>query len=202
MDVIVRGHNIKVTDELKEFTQDKIGKLDRYLPNIIDIEVDLSRQRTRRGEGITIAQITLRHVRGAILRVEEKVHSNDRDSVKTAIVISIDKMYRQIERFKGKKRGKTQRDRRRERFYATDEELSTAEDVPNYEALAAEYVYEEEVVRRKELELQPISEEEAIEQMELLSHPFYMFKNAETNQINVLYRRDGGGYGMLVPQTE
>lgn len=202
MDVIVRGHDIKVNESLQEFAQDKLGKLDRYLPNIQAIQVDLSRQRTRRGEGVTIAQITLRHERGAILRVEEKVQSNDRDSVKVAIITATDKMYRQIERFKGKQRRKGRRGKEWDRYFATEEELDIAENVPNYEEIAAEYAYEEgdeEVIRRKELVLIAMTESEAIEQMELLSHPFFMFRNAETDQVNVIYRRDGGGYGLLVP---
>lgn len=202
MDLIVRGHDMKVTDAIQEFAQDKIGKLDRYLPNITEIQVDISRQRTRRGEGMTIAQITLRHSRGAILRAEEKVYSNDRDSVKVAITTAVDKMYRQIERFKGKKRKKGRRDQERERYFATPEELSVAEEVPNYEALAAEFdVVEEEegIIRHKEIPLTEMNEQEAIEQMELLSHAFFMFKNADTGAVNVLYRREDGGYGVLVP---
>ena len=200
MDVIVRGHNMKVSDSVQEFAQSKLGRLDRYLPNITQIYLDVSRQHTRRGEGVTIAQITLHHSRGAILRVEEKVQSNDRESVKVAINTAVDKMYRQIERFKGKKRGKARRDQSWERFIATEEELSMAEEVPNYEEIAKEYEgVEEEIIRRKEVDLLAMSEEEAIEQMELLSHPFFMFKNAETGAINLLYRRDEGGYGVLVP---
>jgi putative sigma-54 modulation protein len=203
MDVIVRGHDMKVTDAIQEFAQDKIGKLDRYLPNITEIKVDLSRQRTRRGEGITIAQITLRHSRGAILRAEEKVYSNERDSVKIAITTAVDKMYRQIERFKGKKRKKGRRDQQWERYYATAEELSIAEEVPNYEEIAAEFEVAqggENVIRHKEIALTAMNEQEAIEQMELLSHTFFMFQNADTGAVNVLYRREDGGYGVLVPQ--
>ena len=203
MDVIIRGHDMKVTDAIQEFTRQRLGKLDRYLPNIVEIQVDFSRLRTRRGEGMTIAQITLRHARGAILRVEEKVGSNDHDSVKIAINTAVDKMYRQIERFKGKKRDKTRRGKQRERFLATEEELSVAEEVPNYEEIAKEYEFVEEqaVVRRKNIALTPMNEEEAIEQMELLSHPFFMFKNAETGEVNVLYRREEGDYGVLVPAS-
>lgn len=205
MDVNIRGHNIRITDALKEFTEEKVGKLDRYLPNISEIRVDLSRQNAKRGEDTTTAQITLRHRRGAILRSEEKLRDNAKDAAETAITLATDKMYRQIERFKGKKRDKKRV--AREKFFATPEELDIAEDITEdmYEEIYADYPEEDvpdndEIIRRKEVPVSSMSEDEAIEQMELLSHAFFMFMNQETNTINVLYRRDSGGYGVLVPK--
>jgi putative sigma-54 modulation protein len=200
MNVTIRGHNIKVSDALEDFTRKKVNKLDRYLPNIRDIRVDLSRQHTSRGENMAIAQITLRHGRGAILRSEEKLQSNERDAVQAAINLAIDKMHRQIERFKGKRSRKG-----RERFIATIEELDMAETIPeleDYEDEIEEPEYEEpEIIRRKDVALIAMDETEAIEQMELLGHNFFMFLNAETGSINVLYRRAEAGYGLLVPQA-
>lgn len=201
MEVIIRGKDIKITDSVDEYAQETVGKLNRYLPNIREVRVDLSRKHTRRGEGLTIAQITLRHERGAILRSEEKVQSNDHDSVKVAIGTAVDKMYRQIERFKGKRKDKKRRSSKSWDVYAaTEEEISEAEEVPMYEQIAAEYDDFDEIVRRKEVEMAPMSEDEAISQMELLAHPFYMFKNSATNAVNVVYRRSDGGYGILIPE--
>lgn len=207
MDVIIRGHNIRITDALKEYTKDKVGRLDRFLPHISEIRVDISRQHTKRGEDMTIAQITLRHKRGAILRSEEKLHGKDKDSEEAAINLATDKMYRQIERFKGKRRDKKRIVR--EKYFATAEELDIAEEIPEdiYDEIYADYAegetnadaHEFEIVRRKEVPVVAMSEDEAIEQMELLGHAFFMFFNQETNSINVLYRRDIGGYGVLVP---
>jgi putative sigma-54 modulation protein len=121
-------------------------------------------------------------------------------------------MYRRIQRFKGK------RDRKgRDRFIATIEELSLAEDIPDFEEyvdeysqLAAEYEAMADsgdtlpaipIARRKDVELRPMTEVEAIEQMELLGHNFFMFYNADTHIVNVLYRREKGDYGLLVPNT-
>ncbi len=205
MNVVIRGNNIKVTDNLQEYAESKLNRLDRYLPNISEIRVDLSRQKARSVGSLTIAQITLRHSRGAILRAEEKVTGEDRDSVKAAINIAVDKMYRQIERFKGKKRYS----RRGERYFATDEELSLAEEIPEeaYEEYADyedDYDDSEElddpILRRKDVEMTPMTETEAIDQMELLGHAFFMFFNTKSGAINVLYRRDIGGYGVLVPK--
>lgn len=202
MDVTIRGHNVKVTDVLESYTRKRLDKLDRYLPNIRDIRVDFSRQNTARGENLSIAQVTLRHGRGAILRAEEKLASNEHDSFQTALNIAVDKMYRQIERFKGKRTDR----KRRGRYTATVEELSIAEETPTMEdyeeVITEELVYEEEteILRRKEIEVIAMNESEAIEQMELLGHNFFMFFNDATENINVLYKRTDGGYGLLIPQ--
>lgn len=199
MDVSIHGRNIRITDSLEDYARRKIDRLDRYLPNIANIRVDLSSEHTRRGENMVAAQITIRHQRGAILRVEEKIFGD----IQVAIDSAVDKMYRQIQRFKGKhqRKGST-------RFTATLEELDIAEAIPDVE----EYVEEERaaeappeetpIIRRKEIALSAMSEAEAIEQMELLSHAFFVFFNADTGGINILYRRNSGGYGVLVPQVE
>jgi putative sigma-54 modulation protein len=206
MDVTIQGTNVKVTGDIEAYARKKLDRLDRYLPRIREVRVELSQENTRRGEDLVSAQITVRHARGAILRAEEKVGGD----VKKAIDKAVDKMYRRIQRFKGKRSRKG-----KERFTATLEELSMAEDIPDVEEyvdeygdLALEYFetqvegeedYAIPIARRKDVQLTPMTEIEAIEQMELLGHSFFMFFNASTQTINVLYRRTHGGYGLLVP---
>ncbi len=202
MDVTIHGNNIKVTDALAAYARKKLDKLDRYLPNIADVRVDLSQQRSRRGEDVAIAQITIRHQRGAILRAEERVPGD----MHAAINSAIDNMYRRIQRFKGKRQRKG-----RERFTATIEELRIAEQIPDVEEFIEEAaapvteaaaVPEPEIVRRKDITVTAMNEAEAIEQMELLGHTFFVFFNDATGGVNVLYKRASGGYGVLVPQVE
>jgi putative sigma-54 modulation protein len=207
MTITIRSQHFKVGDNLEGYATRKLERLYRYLPRIGDIHLDLARQRTGRGEVMTTAQITLRHERGAILRAEEKLRGEDHETIEAAINMAVDKMYRQIERFKGKRRnhkGKT-------RFSATIEELDLAEDIPEeeytdtsefeaYPVQDEEYV-EPEIVRRKQVAVQPMTEMEAIEQMELLGHTFFMFFNETTGSINVVYRRSNGDYGVLVPEN-
>jgi len=206
MDVTIEGTNVKVTDDLESYARKKLDKLDRYLPRIQEIRVDLSHEHTRRGEDLVSAQITVRHTRGAILRAEDKTGGD----AKKAIDKAVDKMYRQVQRFKGKRSRKG-----KERFTATMEELSIAEDIPDMEEYVDEFAemadggvgigsdgtdeYVLPIARRKDVALSPMTEMEAIEQMELLGHSFFMFFNADTLTINVLYRRTSGGYGTLVP---
>ncbi len=196
MDVIVQGHDMRVTEALKTYAYKKLDRLDRYLPNIAEIRMDLSHQRSRRGEDLAIAQITIRHKRGAILRAEERIPGD----IETAINSAVDKMYRRIQRFKGRRQRKG-----RERFSASIEELQAAEAIPNIEEFVEEETAaapENEIVRRKQITLTAMNEAEAIEQMELLDHNFFVFFNAATGSVNVLYKRSNGGYGLLVPQIE
>lgn len=198
MNISIHGDGIKISEALDSYTRSKVDKLDRYLPNISQVGVELSIIRTHRGADLAIAQITIQHARGAILRAEEKMNIENRDSIRFAINKAVDKLHRQIDRFKSKRKSKNQKVR--DRYRATVAELDLAEDVPDYSlGEAGEFDAASEIYRRKQIEMMPMNEEEAIEQLELLDHTFYMFMNAESEQVNVLYRRESGGYGILVP---
>jgi putative sigma-54 modulation protein len=193
MDIIISGQNVKVTEALEDYAHKKLGRLDRYLPNIADVRLDLVRENSRRGEDLARAQITIRHRRGAILRAEESVQGD----FQAALNLAVDKMYRQIERFKGKRRRKG-----RERFSASIDELNAAEALPEVAPLDEFEEEEALVTRRKDVIVSAMTEEEAIEQMELLDHTFFLFFNAATGTINLVYKRLVGGYGVLIPRVE
>jgi len=193
MDVTIQGHNIRVTPALETYARKKLDRLDRYLPNISEVWVDLTHENTKRGEPVNIAQITIRHRRGAILRAEETVSGD----IQLAINSAVDNMYRRIQRFKGKHTRKGH-----ERFSATAEEREAAEAIPDM----AEYVEGTDgggadIFRRKEVQVSAMNESEAIEQMELLGHTFFLFFNDATGRVNVVYKRTNGGYGVLSPQV-
>ena len=199
MDVTIHGDGIRISEGLDQYTRSRVDRLDRYLPNIAHVGVELAIIRTHRGADIAIAQITVQHARGAILRAEEKMDIENRDTIRFAINKAVDKLHRQIDRFKSKRKSKNQKVR--DKYRATIAELDAAEDFPvSALADADEAAAQTEILRRKQVELIPMNEEEAIEQLELLDHNFYMFMNADSTQVNVLYRRDNGGYGILVPQ--
>src|SRR5689334_7754278 len=84
MEFTLHTENLRVTGDIEEFVQKKLSKLGRYLPNIISVHVELEQQNSTRGPDVIIAQITLKHSRGAILRTEERVEKVDYNSVKTA----------------------------------------------------------------------------------------------------------------------
>ncbi len=102
----------------------------------------------------------------------------------TSIDAVLDKMYRQMARYKGK---------RQDRWQASAEVLPLPDEEPVEEP-------DGEIVRVKRFQVRPMSSEEAVEQMELLGHQFFVFLNADENSINVLYQRDDGDYGLLQPE--
>jgi putative sigma-54 modulation protein len=178
MDVSIFTRNMEMTPHLNEYVDHKIEKLDRYLPSIDEARMDLSIENTRNAAHSQVAQLTVR-VRGTILRAEERTQD-----IFASIDAVLDKMYRQIARYKGK---------RRERVYVDE----APETLP---AEALETISEGEIVRVKRFDVRPMSPDEAIEQMELLGHSFYIFLNAEEDMLNVIYRRGDGNYGLLQPE--
>lgn len=183
MELILKGKNVEVTDRLREYVEQKIGKLDRYLPSISEAWVELSSEETKAAQDRQVCQVTVRS-NGTILRAEERS-----DDMFSAIDSVLDKMYRQIARYKGK---------RKNRWRGAG---TTVEPLP----IALGEELEEEVrniVRVKRFPMTPMVPEEAVEQMELLGHDFFVFFNAEEGRINVLYRRKGGNYGLLQPELD
>lgn len=189
MDITIHSHNIEVTPRLENYVEKKTARLDRYLPSLTEVVVDLSMENTRSAVERQVAQITVRDDRGTILRAEER--SND---IFAAIDTVIDKLYRQIKRYRGKQK-------RRWRGGGSQEETWIGEPLPVEEDIDEEDETKA-IVRYKRFPLQPMSTEEAIEQMELLGHDFFVFFSAEEEAINVLYRRRDGNYGLLQPELD
>ena len=177
MQIIITGKNLEITDRLRSYVEKKVNKLDRFLPNIDETRVELSVQSAKSANDRQAVQLTLRADR-TILRAEER--SSD---MQTSIDAALDKMSRQIERYKGK--------RRRSRGRAQTARLESDE---------SEAAPEGEVVRVKRFQTRPMDVEEAIDQMELLEHDFFVFFNVATNGFSVVYRRRDGGYGLLLPE--
>jgi putative sigma-54 modulation protein len=191
MELKIHARNVDVTPRLQEHVEKKVSKLDRYLPNIQEVRVDLAIERHKQSMDQCIAQLTLRNTRGVILRAEEKRQTD----IYAALDMALDKMYRQIERYKGKRKR-----RGGGRYAEVDADLAAVEPVPLEEA-EGEAEDKTAIVRRKRVSLVPMSEEEAIDQMELLGHDFFIFYNAESATIGVLYRREDGNYGVLEPEV-
>ena len=178
----ISARNMEVTDRIREYINKKVEKLDRHFNDIDEIKVDLAFVKSARSSSDrNIAQITARG-RGFILRAEERA-----DEIFAAFDIALEKMQRQVERYKGK-RQKGRIDKSNSvRFIS--QPVETIDDEEN-----------QVIVRRKEFELIPMSEEESLEQMKLLAHEnFFIFFNVDTNAINVLYKRRDGNFGIIEP---
>lgn len=182
MKVTIQGRNVEITDRLREYVDKKVSRLIRYLPSIDEARMELTVHRARSAQDRQVAQLTVRN-RGTILRAEER--SSD---LSASIDAVLDKMYRQIMRYKGKRyRGRTQ-SRRAEEPLEEGEGMELYAEEPHH------------IVRVKHFPTPPMNEGEAIEQMELLGHDFFVFLNAESGEINVLYRRRDGDYGLIIPE--
>jgi putative sigma-54 modulation protein len=172
-------HNMDLNDRLRDHVTKKVSKLDRYLDILEEAKVDLVHDRAARSsEDRQVAQLTVRG-KGVMLRAEERT-----DDIYASVDAVIEKVHRQIERYKGR-RWKGRGDGR------TAAEVA-AEGAP--EPAEASGI----VSRRKRVPLSPMDEGEAIEQMDLLGHSeFFVFLDADTNAVNVLYRRRDGSLGLI-----
>ena len=179
---VIYGKNMEVSDRVNDYVNKKISKVGRFLSDIDDIRGDLAYLKSARNAADRyVAQITIRG-KGYILRTEERA-----EDIFAAFDISLDKMVRQIERFKGK--------RNRGRGDGTP----ASGVVSHPEGAEAEAMEEQPVIaRRKKFQMVPMDEMEAIEQMQLLGHEeFFIFYNAATSSVNVLYKRKDGTYGLI-----
>lgn len=174
MKFVIVGKNIEVTPGLRSAVEDKIGKLEKYFNADTEVHVTLSVEKERQKIEVTIP------VKGSIIRSEQV--SND-------MYVSIDLVEEIIERQLKKYKTKLV-DQKQSAGYFKQEFIEN------------EYMEDEEVkiVRTKKFDIKPMYPEDACVQMELLGHNFFVFCNAETDQVNVVYKRKGNTYGLIEPE--
>ena len=175
MKFIISGKNITVSQGLRTAVEDKLGKLERYFTPDTEVIVTLSVEKERQKIEVTIP------VKGNIIRSEEQV-SND-------MYVSIDLVEEVIERQLRKYKNKI-----------VDKQQAAA----NFQKEYIDRDYEEDdevkIIRTKKFGIKPMYPEDACVQMELLGHNFFVFFNAETEQVNVVYKRKGNTYGLIEPE--
>jgi ribosome hibernation promoting factor len=180
LEVQVYGRNIDVSERILDYARKKVSKLDRYLSDIDEARVDVAYIKSARSAADRhVAQITVRG-KGYILRAEERS-----DDIFTALDASLEKIQRQMERYKGKHWKGRGNGKPASQVFSEAEEEEGEED-------------RSLIVRRKKFTLTPMDELEALEQMKLLAHEdFFVFFNSVTNSVNVLYTRRDGLYGLI-----
>ncbi len=180
----IHTRNLELTERLRTYVERKVARFDRYLPNLDNVRVDLSESNARDANRRMVAQITI-YVPKAILRAEERA-----SDIFAAIDTVMDKMYRRVERYKGRLktgyRGPDQTDIPDEEESVQMEAVGDLGETPV-------------IVRVKEFEVSSITPEDAIEQMELLGHHFFLFLDANDGRLSVIYRREDGNCGVLKP---
>lgn len=175
MKFIISGRNLEVTEGLKNTVIDKLGKLERYFTQDTEVNVTMSIEKERQKIEVTIP------VKGHIIRSEQV--SND---MYVSIDLVEEVIERQLRKYKNKLVAKQQDGGNFRREFLEKEENIEPEEI--------------KIIRTKEIEMKPMYPEDACIQMELLGHNFYMFHNAESDEVNVVYKRKGGTYGMIIPE--
>jgi putative sigma-54 modulation protein len=179
MKLQIRGRNAEITPVLKDYIEKRVGKLNKYLNNLSNGQVVLTVERGRNRVEVTLP------IDGMILRGEEST-----GDIYTSVDLVVEKLEKQIEKFKGRY------NRRPNKQYNKN-----VSGVPSLtEAEEKEQETFPGVVKTKRFAMKPMTTEEAILQIDLLGHNFFVFSNAETEQVNVLYRRKDGNYGLIEPE--
>lgn len=176
----VRGENIEVTPAIREYVENKIGKIERYFDSTEDVESKVNVKVINNEQKI---EVTI-PMTGLVLRAEES-HSD----LYAAIDLVVDKLERQIRKHKTKVNRKM-RDKGTLKYMFNDA-------VEAVSAVAVEDDEDFDLVRTKRYNLKPMDSEEAILQMNMLGHSFFVFLNAATNETNVVYKRQDGKYGLI-----
>jgi len=181
---IVRGENIEVTPALREYTEKKLSKLQRYFDNGVESTAHVNLKYYNDQESKIEVTIPMPHL---VLRAEEH-HEN----MYAAIDLVTDKLERQIRKHKTKVNRKL-------REQQVDKKYMFHNANGEFELNKEEEEEQLELVRTKRFDLKPMDSEEAILQMNMLGHNFFVFTNSETNKTNVVYRRKDGRYGLIEP---
>lgn len=173
MEIIIHGDKLKVTDAMKEYIEEKLEKLNKYLENSENVRASVIVKVKNHEQRV---EITI-PLKAFILRSEES-----KDDFYAAVDKTIDKLERQI---------------RKNKTRIMSKQVKTNKDFSMSAFADEEDLYDKKILKRKKVEVKPMNEEEAILQMELLGHQFYMYKDSETNQVAVVYKRTDGNYGVI-----
>ena len=180
MAIVISGRNVEVTEALRDYTEKKLSRIDKYFTQEPDVVVTLAVEKERH-----IVEVTVM-LGGLLLRAEEATAD-----MYASLDLVVDKLERQIRKFK------TRINRRARRADGSKPLVRLSE-----EAEPGEGDDEEpRVVKTKRFAIKPMDLEEAILQMNLLGHDFFVFRNAASNEVNVVYRRRDGHYGLIEPRS-
>jgi putative sigma-54 modulation protein len=177
----VKGKNHEVSDTIRRYAEEKMQKLDRQLHELAEVELELRVEKNPSIADNQVAEATVR-TKGPTLRVTEA--STD---MKASIDQLTEKLLRQIDHARGKQR----RDR-----HARDNGIPSGGPM----SISDEEETSEQIVKVKQFSVKPMSPEEAVLQLELIGHDFFVFRSDDSGEINVIYRRNNGGYGLIEPQ--
>lgn len=190
MKLLIQGNNIEVTEAIHDYVEEKLEKAVKHYSNITTkVDVHLSVARNARIADKHKAEVTV-YANGTVIRAQE-----GSENLYASIDLVSDKIARQLRKYKEKNLDK------KTQTGAKTGEIVTEEPVTGDLIGDRAPQLPEEVVRMKYFSMEPMSIEEAREQLQLVDHDFYMFRNKETQEINVIYLRNHGGYGVIQPRN-
>lgn len=186
----VKGKNLEITDALRNYVDKKVRKLEKYFHEIKEAVVTMSVSR-----GMHVVEVQLEGD-GVLLRGEERRGTDMYGSIDQVV----EKLETRVKKYKGKLYGKTTEEGPKQKEAAKDNTMAEAFG-PELPAPEAETESEEtlKIVRTKRFTMKPMTPEEAAQQMELLHHSFFVFLNSQTQDVNVVYKREDGNYGLIEP---
>jgi putative sigma-54 modulation protein len=189
MTITVSGRKMPITDALRQYAEEKIGNAIKAVDaDTVSTEIVLYTEKNPANPLPAICEVTVR-VKGHIVRVEEC-----EEDMYAAIDVAAAKVARQLRKYKTRVVDK--RVRATERIVDFAQNAAASEGELDLDKLMDELAGDE-IVRTKEIEFTPMTEEAALVQIDLLGHDFFAYTDRDTNQVHILYRRDGGGYGLL-----
>jgi len=184
----IKGKNIEITDALKRYVDKKLQKLEKYFHNIREASVVMSVHR-----GMYIVEVQLEGD-GILLRGEERRGTDMYGSIDQVV----EKLEVRVKKFKGKLYGKTTDNGPRAKEAIREQVMTEAFGSEEAEPEAGAEMTPV-IVRTKRFAMKPMTPEEAAQQMELVHHDFFVFRNADTEDVNVVYKREDGDYGLIEP---
>jgi putative sigma-54 modulation protein len=190
MDLQIQGRNLDINDQVRRQVAQKLGQINRRLPGITRVAVELASEATRAQRDRIVAQVTV-DVGGSVLRAEQRAANTG-----AALTAVADVLERRVAKYKSR----AYRSERAKKGLPLG--AQQAEEAQTTEPIGGEVLAEGDLVRVKEFEMAPMTVEEAAFQMQLLGHQFFMFLNSEADQFNVLYLRQDGNYGLIQPKIE
>jgi putative sigma-54 modulation protein len=186
MQVTVKGKNTDVPDRLRALAERKLAKVQRFDDRILAMDVEFSEERNPRVADAHRVEVTLT-TKHRLVRARASAHDPA-----AAVDRVIDRLQRQVKKLKGRRVDRTQH---------AESAKTLPPLAPPGPAAEAEEPESAEIVRFKKVEVKPMTPEEAVDRMDLLGHDFFLFANAETERVNVVYRRRGGGFGLIEPEA-
>jgi putative sigma-54 modulation protein len=191
MKLIIQGKNLEITEAIRDHVNQKIGKATTYLGDLVTkVDVELSGVTSLKGQPQQTAEVTV-YAKNNVIRAEER-HEN----LYASIDLVSDKIIRQLKRYKDRQQVRSQ----------PKAVQSTEQEADALPLVATDLIGERtaelppKVLRNKFFAMPPMSTQAALDNLQLIDHDFYMFQNSETGEINVIYERNHGGYGLISPR--